>query len=281
MNILEKNRHTVAFVAATLLMAILSVSNVSAQTWAQCTDGSSISRCETYDCPQGDTNNDGSCSLDDTDSRLTDVRNDSFCANPISGCGEVRYYGSNSSDACSVRVEQTGNNCNLYTVGSPTFTPVPTGTPQPTATQSGGQAFCSGLLLSKTEGELPLKVDMEVKASGNVSKISEYEFIITKPSGQKETVSQASSKLSKTFSTEGDYKIESRLVDFSGQKHTSSFCKKEVVVNESLGRGGAVNGKTTKGGEELPETGPELYLGAFLIATGAAGVFLYEKFRIL
>lgn len=105
-------------------------------SWSQCTDGRVITRCETYDCPKGDTSRDGRCSLADTDARLTDARNDSFCVNPISGCGQVHYYPSSASSACLVRVEELPQNCDLYAVANPSFTPSPTPTSTPTATPS-------------------------------------------------------------------------------------------------------------------------------------------------
>lgn len=126
-------------VAVLGLLASLSqfaeAQNVNA-SWSQCTDGRSIVRCETYDCPRGDTNRDGRCTLTDTDARLTDARNDSFCANPISGCGQVHYYPSGSSLACLERVEEAGLNCDLYAVANPTFTPAPTATASPRPTTS-------------------------------------------------------------------------------------------------------------------------------------------------
>lgn len=128
------------FVAVTLAMLTMFAQPLAAQntgsSWSQCTDGRAIARCETYDCPRGDTNRDGRCTLTDTDARLTDARNDSFCANPISGCGQVHYYPSGSSAACLERVEESGLNCDLYAVANPTFTPTPTttATPRPTGT---------------------------------------------------------------------------------------------------------------------------------------------------
>lgn len=132
------NTHRIIFFF--LAGAVLSVSFVrgaSAQgnfSWSQCTDGRTIVRCETYDCPKGDTNSDGRCSLADTDAKLTDARNDPFCANPISGCGQVHYFPAGSSAACLERVEEAGLNCDLYAVANPSFTPRPTPTPTPTAT---------------------------------------------------------------------------------------------------------------------------------------------------
>lgn len=130
--------------------------SVRAETpsWSQCPDKSPIARCETYNCPQGDTNQDGACTTADTGASLSDARNDSLCANPVSGCGEVRYFSKNSTLACAVRVKETGSNCNLFSAGNPSFTtptPIPTATPRatfqpvPTATPltKGGQIATS------------------------------------------------------------------------------------------------------------------------------------------
>jgi len=106
----------------------------SSSSWSQCADGKTIVRCETYDCPKGDTNGDGRCTSADTNAKVTDARNDAFCANPISGCGQVLYYPAGSSSACLERVEEAGNNCDLYAVVTPTFTPLATSTPIPTPT---------------------------------------------------------------------------------------------------------------------------------------------------
>ncbi len=111
-----------------------------ASSWQNCPNGTQIVRCETYDCPQGDTNQDGTCTLSDTGAKLSDSRNNSLCANPASGCGEVRYYPKDTKIACAVRVKESGDNCNLYNAGGivPTSTPKPTPTstpkPSPTAT---------------------------------------------------------------------------------------------------------------------------------------------------
>lgn len=109
----------------------------STSYWSQCTDGASIVRCETYNCPNGDTNNDGRCTAQDTKAELTESRNDSFCANPASGCGEVLYYADKQNSACAVRVKESTNNCDLYKASTPNFgnaTSTPTATPKPTAT---------------------------------------------------------------------------------------------------------------------------------------------------
>jgi hypothetical protein len=120
------------------LISSLSVGSVNAQTtsyWSQCTDGASIVRCETYNCPNGDSNKDGVCDLKDSNATLSDTRNDSFCANPPSGCGQVLYYAQNQNLSCAVRVKQNENSCNLYKAGNPNFTsPTPAPTLAPTAT---------------------------------------------------------------------------------------------------------------------------------------------------
>lgn len=134
-----KNIIKFLILVAGFIVLVTQASGVEAQgiatTWSQCTDGRAITRCETYNCPQGDTNRDGRCSLSDTNAKLTDARNDSFCANPISGCGQVHYYPSGTSGACLERVEEAGNNCDLYAVANQTFTPNPTASPSvsPTA----------------------------------------------------------------------------------------------------------------------------------------------------
>jgi len=123
-----------ALLAGYLVGPVMAQDN---RAWSQCADNREIVRCVTYDCPSGDTNNDGDCDLNDDNARLTDARNDSFCANPLSGCGVVRYYASGDNAACATRVKESGNNCNLYKASDPNFTPVPvataTSSPSPTA----------------------------------------------------------------------------------------------------------------------------------------------------
>lgn len=265
-----------------LFSIMLSATEINAQSiWDQCTDGSAIERCETYDCPLGDTNNDGSCTLDDNSSRLTDVRNDSFCANPISGCGEVRYYPSNNSSACSVRVEENNNNCNLYTVGSPgtipTPTPTVTATPRPVASPVVViKPVCSTLVVSKSEGVAPLVSNLEIKPTGSFSQIKEYEFAITNPiNGKTGTIVQSSPKLKQTFTSLGKHNIKAYIVTTTGEKITSASCNKTVEVSKlAIGGAGA-------GGDSLPETGSPLFAGVFIVFIGATGVYLYEKFRFI
>ena len=138
----------------TFMLGSTAVARAQTQnTWSQCTDGRQISRCETYDCPKGDSNKDGKCTLTDEGARLTDARNDSFCANPISGCGQVHYYPSGSSTACNVRVAETDTNCNLYAVSEPTFTPKPTAKPTATASSVASTTTTKGGL--DVDNQLP------------------------------------------------------------------------------------------------------------------------------
>jgi hypothetical protein len=130
---MKKTLAALTFASAIFLAQVSQASAQVSSSWSQCTDGRGIVRCETFDCPRGDTNGDGRCTLTDNEARLTDSRNDSFCANPISGCGQVRYYPSGASVACLERVEEAGLNCDLYAVANPNFTPTPTTTPKPTA----------------------------------------------------------------------------------------------------------------------------------------------------
>lgn len=121
------------FVSA-LSVSVPSVSAADAY-WNQCGGGNSIVRCETYDCPQGDTNNDGRCTLQDTDAKFQESKNDAFCANPLSGCGEVLYFSANNSAQCGIRVKENTNNCSLYKASKPTFaseSTAPSSTPTPT-----------------------------------------------------------------------------------------------------------------------------------------------------
>lgn len=123
---------SLAFTAGAAFRAPL---HAETPAWSQCPDKSSIARCETYNCPKGDTNQDGACTLVDSGASLSDTRNDSLCANPLSGCGEVRYFSKNTTIACAVRVKESGSNCNLYSAGNPSFitpTPLPTASPRAT-----------------------------------------------------------------------------------------------------------------------------------------------------
>jgi hypothetical protein len=117
-----------------LVFLFLYATSASAQTWSVCSDGTAISRCETYDCPQGDTNKDGNCNLNDSSGRLADARNDAFCNNPISGCGVVLYYKQGVAASCAVHVKENNKNCDLYSVADVSFTPTPTSRPNATST---------------------------------------------------------------------------------------------------------------------------------------------------
>jgi hypothetical protein len=144
------------FVVVTLLLLEGNTVFASDAYWNQCGGGNSIVRCETYDCPQGDTNGDGRCTLSDTDAKFQESKNDAFCANPLSGCGEVLYFSANESSQCALRVKENQNNCSLYKASNPSFassssptptpqsssvpSPMPSATPKvtlPTATPSG------------------------------------------------------------------------------------------------------------------------------------------------
>ncbi len=128
------NTKTLSIVATAVLLSFyVATKTVLAQTptsWAQCPSGNEIVRCQTFDCPLGDTNKDGICDLKDEKARLTDARNDALCANPTSGCGQVNYFPSGSDNACSVRVKENNNNCNLYKAADPKFA-LPTPSPSP------------------------------------------------------------------------------------------------------------------------------------------------------
>ncbi len=120
-----------------LLFSAESVVKAQNSPWYHCPDGEAIVRCETYNCPNGDTNKDGACTKEDQGASLTDARSDALCANPPSNCGEVHYYPKNATLACSIRVKEGDNNCNLYSAGNPQFatpTPAPTKSPSPSPT---------------------------------------------------------------------------------------------------------------------------------------------------
>lgn len=120
-----------------ILFGLTFVPSVFAQGttyWSSCSDGATIVRCETYNCPNGDTNGDGRCTAQDRLAEMTESRNDSFCANPQSGCGEVLYYASNQKNSCAIRVKENTNNCDLYKASTPNFgsTATPVATVSPT-----------------------------------------------------------------------------------------------------------------------------------------------------
>jgi len=125
----------VSLVLATLALAGVSVAYAqqTQSDWAVCPDGSGqIVRCATYNCPNGDTNGDGICSVADDNAKLTDLRNDALCANPPSGCGQVYYYNSDGK-SCATRVKDT-ESCPIAaeTTFNPTVTPTPSVTTTPT-----------------------------------------------------------------------------------------------------------------------------------------------------
>src|SRR3990167_1946104 len=155
MTVMHKVQAMVGFVLLVLALPGAVRAQGVNTSWSQCTDGRVIVRCETYDCPKGDTNNDGKCTLTDTDARLTDARNDSFCANPISGCGQVHYFPGGSGSSCLVRVEESGLSCDLYAVANPTFTPTPTATPRATATPTASPSATPVGLGGGGDSELP------------------------------------------------------------------------------------------------------------------------------
>lgn|GEM_PF-1256749 len=177
-----------------LLFSAENVVKAQSSQWSQCPDGESIVRCETYNCPNGDTNKDGACTEEDQGASLTDARSDALCANPPSNCGEVHYYPKNTTRACSIRVKEGGNNCNLYSAGNPQFatpTPAPTKSPSPSPTPT----------------------------------ISPKPTVSPTPTG----------------TPKPGFTVE------------------------------------TKGGQNLPETGPEEFLALTMAALGFLGLFLYEK----
>lgn len=253
----------------------LTVSTLRAQStptsWSQCNDSRTIARCETYDCPQGDTNNDGKCTLTDTNARLTDARNDSFCANPIAGCGQVHYYPGGATDACLVRVQETELNCDLYAVKTPNFTPRPTASEAPTTSPSSTQNACVSLTSTPLTGKAPLTVDLDIASTG-INKA--YEFEIKKPGvTEPGVVTQPTKRLRQVFTTPGKYEIKASVIDSSDKKITSLSCNATVTVTDSAIGGG--------GDSELPRTGPEhVWIGFAVIALGAVGVFIYEKHKL-
>ena len=255
------------------------IASVSAQnsstSWTQCTDGRMIVRCESYDCPSGDTNRDGKCTTADTNARLTDARNDSFCANPLSGCGEVRYFASNDSNTCSVRVEETENNCDLYAAANPNFTPRPSSSPIPSSTPQSGVSQCISLSASPFEGAAPLKVNFQGEARDPKGTIAEYQFEFKGPTATVGTIAQRTSKVTQTFDKPGEYTAKLTIVDSTGKTVTSLGCQTTITVREA----------TTKGGGDsetkLPETGSEVWVGIILIALGGAGAYMYERFRVV
>ncbi len=147
-----------ATIFASLFVGVNMLSAQTQTTWAQCPAGDDIVRCQTFDCPQGDTSGDGVCDLKDEKARLTDARNDSLCANPTSGCGQVNYFSAGQNNACSVRVKENDNNCDLYKAADPNFaTREPTATPTPSPSASPSPTSTPTPTSSPTTkgGELP------------------------------------------------------------------------------------------------------------------------------
>jgi len=268
------------FIRILLLMPffLAFATGVNAQnTWEQCSGGEEVVRCRTYDCPNGDTNSDGACSLADNGGKLVDARNDSFCANPVSGCGQVHYYSSNQSDACSVRYEENNFNCNLYDVPEPTRTTNTTRTPAPVG-NSVTNLSCSSLIVSPTSGDSPLEVKLETKSSGDLSQVSGYEFVISKSSGEiVELLEQTAGKLTRTLVDEGKYTVRTSLVKKNGEKVTSPSCSRVVEVKKPKGTLLA----TAASDERLPETGSETWFGLVIFITGMGGIYLFEKYRVI
>lgn len=266
----------------TILASIISlvlVPRVQAESsWEKCDNGSTVVHCETYDCPQGDTNKDGKCTTTDKGARITDSRNDSLCINPASGCGQVLYFPANSANSCLVRVEETNNNCDLSNP-TPTVTPRPTATaassstPKPTSTPSISNLACSELIVSPTTGTNPLKITLTAKATGKLVDISEYKFSLTDPNGKNVgLVEQKSEKLVQNLSKVGTYTANVSIIDKNNQEVTSEKCEVEIVVTDS---------KVLGGTDKLPETGSSLYYGLAILGMGALGVYLYEKFKFV
>lgn len=240
----------------------------SASDFSQCRDGSSIVRCETYDCPRGDSNNDGVCSLTDVGARLTDARNDSFCANPISGCGQVNYYSATNNSACSIRVEETVNNCDLYNAGTPTFSSRPSPTPTPEA--SATDAVCKALNVDEFEGSAPLTVQLSADATNAVS----YQFTFGDSTGSANTKVQSTSRVSHTYTKAGVYTASVSVKGDGGEYTSSNTCKKVITVRE----GKALGGSTEK---TLPKTGSPLWIGLAIAVSGICGAYLFERYRTI
>lgn len=127
----------ISFILILFVLLFMSASWASAadEAWSVCPNKAEIARCETINCPQGDTNSDGKCTLADANAELTDARNDALCANPTSGCGQVNYFEKGQAQACSTRTKESNFNCSLYSVSElkPTTKPSPTPTATPVA----------------------------------------------------------------------------------------------------------------------------------------------------
>lgn len=124
----------IAFIISLFALLFISSSYAygASDSWSACPSGANVARCQTINCREGDTNKDGSCTLEDKYAELTSSRSDALCANPPSGCGEVLYFEANATTACIKRVKEAGTNCSLYSTSTPRFgTPTPTPTPTP------------------------------------------------------------------------------------------------------------------------------------------------------
>ncbi|RJR29030.1 PKD domain-containing protein [Candidatus Microgenomates bacterium] len=269
---MNRNRKNViritAFLAAVGMLLVPKIyAQNSSSDFSKCQDGRSIVRCETYDCPNGDTNNDGKCSLSDNGARLTDARNDSFCANPISGCGQVQYYATSQAESCSTRVEENNNNCNLYSASTPTFTPKPSATPDP----GNKSAVCERLEIDPASGNAPLTVELAATVTG--ATVFEFDF------GDSEVKkTQSSPKVSHTYDKPGTY-VAQVSVKGSGDTNvvTSTNCKKTVIVRAGLG--GVASAEDEN--KTLPKTGSSLWIGFGIVLAGGIGVYLFERYRVI
>lgn len=260
-----------------IIGGFLLAETASAQgTFSQCTDGREIARCETYDCVKGDTNGDGKCSLADEDARLVDARNDSFCAAPVSGCGVVQYYASGERATCAVLVQESINNCDLYSVDDPNFpSPTPTATPNVNG-RGGTDTQCVSLIASVTNGKAPLTVNFEGKGSASSGSITRYKFDFG-DGGNQSLLSTTRNTTTFRYTEPGTYKAVLTVVDNDGDEITGGdTCTRTITVT-----GTGTGGTTTKGGETLPETGSELWMGLAVVGLGGLGIFFYDKFKYI
>lgn len=227
-----------------------------------CKDNRQIVRCQTYDCPLGDTNKDGRCTLEDDSARLTDARNNPLCANPPSGCGEVLYFAVNDNSACGIRVKQERQNCELFQTSELLINP----SSESSLLKQPETLECINLSVSAFEGNAPLTVDFSVQTSGNPS---QFEFNFG-DSGS--PVKLTGSKTNHTYDKPGVYKAHVRVSSDGQNFVTSPSCSRTIIVRENLA-------SQTKGGT-LPKTGIGFSL-AFLLGFGTLfGVFLFEKFNL-
>ncbi len=269
-------------------LSLFSPRLVNAQAaWEMCSDGTLIVRCESINCPRGDTSGDGTCTLSDEDSSFTDFRNDALCANPVSGCGVVRYY--NQSNNCNTRVKQDAPNCTLYATANPNFTPPPTQSgaggqatlaPVQTPTSSpnpiGGTvaAKCVNLVAEPTSSnKVPADVKFTALADGQVTG---YEFNFgDDATGDNDVFRLNTNTIIHRYEKSGKYVALVRVAQGEGLYETKASCSATVTIDD-----GQV---LTKGGEpveKLPETGSEIYGLIALIAMGFGGIYMYERFRV-